>query len=253
MGNGIKVIVATHKPYSFPDGDFYAPVQVGAALKGRLHQMEHDDAGENISEKNGSYCELTALYWAWKNHFFEESGYAGLVHYRRYFKGNYLFRGKRILGEDDIRRLMERCDIIVPIKRHYYIESVYGHYKHAHYQKDIDTTGEIISAYAPEYAQAFDMVMRRRSLHLYNMFLMRSELAYRYCEWLFPLLERIEQQSDITGYDSYQKRVFGFLGERLFNVWIIKHGYKICEQGVVNLEGENLVKKGILMIKRKFL
>ena len=41
----------------------------------------HDDEGDNISQKNKTYCELTAQYWAWKN---EDADYYGFFHYRRY-------------------------------------------------------------------------------------------------------------------------------------------------------------------------
>ena len=42
-----------------------------------------DNSGQNISDKNACYCEITALYWAWKN---LDARYLGLVHYRRYFE-----------------------------------------------------------------------------------------------------------------------------------------------------------------------
>ena len=43
--------------------------------------MLMDNTGENISEKNSMYCELTAQYWAWKN---LNADYYGFFHYRRY-------------------------------------------------------------------------------------------------------------------------------------------------------------------------
>ena len=62
------ILVACHKPYDTPKQPCYVPIQVGAALSGQtLDGMIRDDTGDNISGKNRSFCELTALYWAWKN------------------------------------------------------------------------------------------------------------------------------------------------------------------------------------------
>ena len=133
------------------------------------------------------------------------------------------------------------------------IESIYSHYQHAHYVEDMDCTREIISELHPEYITSFDAIMQGRKIHIYNMFVMSSENASEYCQWLFPILFELEKRIDITQYDNYQKRVFGFIAERLFNVWLVHHQLKFCEIPVVNLEGENLLKKAINLLKRKFL
>jgi len=94
--------------------------------------------------------------------------------------------------------------------------------------------------------------MSKTELHLYNMFVMKSEDFDRYMEWLFALMPEVEEKIDISNYDNYQARVFGFLSERLFNVWLVKNQLKIKTLPVVNLEGENLFLKAINMLKRKF-
>ena len=64
---------------------------------------------ENISQLNPYYCELTGLYWAWKN---LDCDYLGLVHYRRYFtKKNQFYRenlkiDEVVLNKDDIELLL---------------------------------------------------------------------------------------------------------------------------------------------------
>ena len=79
----IRILVACHKPAYVPENPLLCPIQVGAALsREHMQGMLHDDEGIHISEKNRSYCELTAIYWAWKN---LEADYYGLFHYRRYF------------------------------------------------------------------------------------------------------------------------------------------------------------------------
>lgn len=76
----IKIIVAAHKKYHMPEDSCYLPLHVGKKGKDDLGYLG-DDTGDNISEKNPYYCELTGLYWAWKN---LKADYIGLVHYRRH-------------------------------------------------------------------------------------------------------------------------------------------------------------------------
>ena len=79
----IKIYVVCHKPSYVPENPYLYPIQVGTALsKSPLEGMLHDNEGDNISDRNKSYCELTAQYWAWKN---EDADYYGFFHYRRYF------------------------------------------------------------------------------------------------------------------------------------------------------------------------
>ena len=247
-----KILVVSHKSYCFPEDALYVPIRVGCAFEHSTEGLLCDNTGENLSAKNNTFCELTALYWAWKNRFFDDAEYAGLVHYRRYFAGSFSFDGHQILSEIEIKQFLRNCDVIVPKKRRYYIETVYDHYTHAHNGKDLDIIREIIAVSVPEYLEAFDRTMQRRSLYLYNMFVMRTAWIYAYSEWLFPILFEAEKRIDTRRYDSYQQRLFGFLAERLFNVWLLKNGLRIHEVKVVNLEGENLLKKGLLMLKRKF-
>lgn len=250
----VSILVITHKMYEFPHSAIYHPLFVGGKCGQNSVRFLMDNTGKHISEKNPSFCELTGLYWAWKNQFFCNSKYIGLVHYRRYFRGNgEKLKGKIILSEKEILDLLKEYDCIVPKKRNYFIESIYSHYQHAHHVKDLNCTREIISELNPEYITSFDAIMQGRKIHIYNMFVMSSEKASEYCKWLFPILFELEKRIDITQYDSYQKRVFGFIAERLFNVWLVHHQLKFCEIPVVNLEGENLLKKAINLLKRKFL
>lgn len=73
--------VALHEKYALPTDALYTPIQAGAAIHPPLGLMR-DDTGENISAKNGSYCELTVLYWMAHN---VDADWYGLCHYRRYF------------------------------------------------------------------------------------------------------------------------------------------------------------------------
>lgn len=146
----IKILVATHKKYEMPRYSCYLPLHVGKKGKDNLGYVG-DDTGENISEKNPYYCELTGVYWAWKN---LKADYIGLAHYRRQFKGrnkqkNSLF--DTVLSDIEIKELLKETDVILPKKRNYYIENLYDHYKHTMYIEPLDVTGEIIKEFYPEY------------------------------------------------------------------------------------------------------
>ncbi len=248
----LKLLIATHKDYDFPSASYYLPIQVGKANSQLELGILSDNTGEHISEKNGTFCELTALFWAWKN--LKDEEYIGLAHYRRYFAGSGLqLKDKTIAAEKELLSDLKDFDVIAGKKRNYYIESVYNHYKNAHFIQDIDLTKEIIKRNFPDYLTAFEQVMAGKKLHLFNMFVMSRSHFEQYCEWLFAILFKLEERIDISHYDNYQKRVFGFLAERLFNVWLVKNQLKVKERKVIVVEGEQLIEKAIGLLKRKFL
>ena len=152
----IKIIVAAHKKYPMPKDSMYLPVQVGAAGKDDIGYTR-DDSGDNISTKNPNYCELTGLYWAWKN---LKCDYVGLVHYRRNFtqKKQPVIRPGRtpercledVLTQEEADALLEKFDVIVPTRRNYFIETIYSHYANTHYQEHLDVTREIIEERYPD-------------------------------------------------------------------------------------------------------
>ena len=79
----ISIYIATNKKTNFPLDIVYKPIQVGALATDELFAQLNDMTGESIADKNQYYCELTALYWVWKNQPFDDI--IGLCHYRRFF------------------------------------------------------------------------------------------------------------------------------------------------------------------------
>lgn len=250
----IKVLVATHKKYWMPDEDIYLPIHVGREGKMDLGYVG-DNTGKNISVKNANYCELTGLYWAWKN---LKCDYIGLCHYRRYFASKKLYTSNAekkkaaILHRKDYEKLLQEYDVILPVKRNYYIETVRSQYEHAHNKGDLDEAERIVKELYPEYSVAFTKVMGRTKLHILNMFVMKKILFDEYCSWLFSILFELEKRIDISSYNEYEARVFGFISERLFNVWLEKHQLKVKERPVVFLEKQKWLIKITKFLKRKF-
>ena len=250
----IKIIIATHKKYQIPKEDIYFPLQVGAEGKDDI-SFTKDNTGDNISNKNPYFCELTGLYWAWKN---LENDYIGLVHYRRYFSmKNCTLKSedekfKRVLNKNEVEKLLENNDIILPKKRNYYIENVYDHYKHTMYIEPFDITGEIIKEKYPEYYDEFENLKKTTKLHAFNMFIMKKKYLDEYCKWLFDILFELEKRIDFSNYDDFHSRFFGRVSERLLDVWIKTKKYKYCEVKVINMQKVNWLKKGGSFLIAKF-
>ena len=248
----IKIIIALHKPYWVPVDPAYLPLHVGKEGKADIG-FRGDDSGDHISGRNGTFCELTGLYWVWKN---LQAEYIGLVHYRRYFTRrevrNVPARKAQILSKKDWEKLLAETPVVVADKRKYYIETNRSKFYHAHPREGLDTTEQIIREMYPDYADAFALVMDRTWAHMFNMLVMRRDLFDAYYRWLFSVLFELEKRLDISSYDSYNARVFGFVGERLLDVWLEKNHIPYKEQNVSFMEKQNWLKKGGLFLKRKF-
>lgn len=245
----MTVMIAAHKPYWMPDDPLYLPVQVGSAGK-REMGWQRDDEGDNISAKNQTFCELTGHYWLWKH---VDAEIYGLCHYRRYFAAGRPLRAKkeRVLRTEQAQKLMEHAEVVVPHKRHYWIETNYSQYAHAHHEADLTLTRAIIAERCPAYLPAWERVMARRSGHRFNMFLMRKPQFMAYSAWLFDILFELERRLDISAYSNQDRRVFGYVGERLMDVWLEVRRPVIRECRVVNLERQHWARKIASFLKRK--
>lgn len=251
----IKIIVAAHKKYQMPNSNIYIPVQVGAEGKEKIEGYQPDNIGDNISAKNNYYCELTGLYWAWKN---LKADYIGLSHYRRHFTcAEKIARNEKekfelALNREQVEKVLETTDIILSKKRNYYIENLYDHYKHTMNIEPLDETRKILEEQCPEYLAEFDKLHKRTSAHMFNMLIMKREYLEKYCEWMFKILFEVEKRIDPKQYDSFHARYLGRISELLLDVWVNTNKLSYKEVKVIDMQNVNWVKKGTAFLLAKF-
>lgn len=246
----IKILVAAHKQYQMPQDPMYLPIHVGAQGKESIgYQGDHTQ--NHISNRNNQFCELTALYWGWKN---LDCSYLGLAHYRRHFKGKNkgkdLFDQVLTLSEADV--LLDKHDIIVTKKRQYYIENIYDHYAHTLYVETLDEARHVIEENYPEYIEWFDKCMKHTYMHAFNMFIMKKELLDEYCEWLFDILFEVTDRLKDKEYSAFHNRYPGRVSELLLDVWLDYKGYSYIEVPFIYMEPISKVKKVYSFLCAKF-
>ena len=112
-------------------------------------------------------------------------------------------------------------------------ENVYKHYENRHKIKDLNICGEVLLQKYPKDYAAFKWSLERNFMSLGNMVITSKTLYDEYCSWLFDILFEVEKRTNIENYDDYQKRVFGFLSERLFRTWLLNRPLKVREERVL--------------------
>ncbi len=244
--SALKILVCYHKPYTMPPNDdgILLPIQVGKALTDLdLHiQGDNELNGQpcdNISHKNGSYCELTAIYWAWKNikKLYPHVKYVGLHHYRRYFAFNehkYFYHAINKLENaindyrvdaEKVINILESGRVIVQ-KKTVFSSTVAAQFCSCLNSADYRTLNKTIKEKFPDYYEDFMYVMNHHKLSLASMFVMKYEDFEKYCEWLFSVLAEVEPVI-VSRYPNVPRnRIVGHLAERLLNVYIRKNNIK---------------------------
>lgn len=251
--NGIKILIVTHKDFVAPKSDIYLPICVGTGRDLLKNKYQPDNTGDNISDKNIRYCELTALYWAWKN---LKCEIVGLSHYRRLFTVHSENKNiDTLISDTDIRDLLTKADCIVARKRMYF-QSVKNHYinciksRKSANKIQLELLRDTIAEKSPQYLKAYDQVMNGHSAHMLNMFIMPKVMMDEYCEWLFNILFELEGRIESNG--VMFDRIMGAFSEFLLDVWMIANNKKTHEIPILETE-RNFWKKLIWALKRKLV
>lgn len=249
-----SILVSTHKKTVFPDDPFYTPIQLGKDEVNFDLGIKGDNTGDNISYKHRYYSDLSSVYWAWKN---SQEDFVGCCHYRRYFvskkkknMGNPIF--SYILDKEEVENLLSKAPIIVPAKRHYYIETIESHFKHTHTASDFDVLRETISEIRPEYSVAFEKVAHSTSAHLFNCYIMKKDYFDDFCSFVFPILFCVEKKIDFSSRSEFESRTCGYLAEFLLDTWLNKNQHHFVEKKIKVLGGEKILKKVFFLIGAKF-
>lgn len=232
----VKMFTMTHKEFEKPEDDMYVPLQVGRALSQDLGYLR-DDIGENISAMNDCYSELTGVYWVWKNE--KAAEYVGICHYRRYL----INESGRIFKEAELMDILKEYDVITS-KRLQYDYTYYEGYSDAHNINDLIETGKVIKERYPDYYDNFKRLVHARESYFGNIMVCSKPLFDEYAKWLFTILQEVQTRIDISSYDNYHKRVFGFISEFLLLVWVETKGLKAYE-GMVGMSAEKQETKEI--------
>ena len=242
----VKILISCHKESDAIVNSILQPIQVGTTLaKKRIEGILHDNEGENISDQNMKYCELTAQYWAWKN---LDADYYGFFHYRRYLSFNKLEKSYNSYGniirkyiteditselaldEQSILKAIDGVDIVLPEKKDLRKMPIrMGRNMREQYEsdgqlrfEDLDVMIHVLHEKYPEYDTIVDKYFRGNKSYLNSMYIMRKELFFKYCEWLFDILEECDKRLDTTEFSIERYRTLGHFAERLLNIFLIR-------------------------------
>lgn len=239
----IRIYVITHKSIEIPKIPGYVSLLAGASLR-RVEGSfdEKDNVGIHISERNRSFCELTGLYWIWKN---SDADVVGVSHYRRFFSRRELLADEKyFLREKDIAGILMKHRLIVPKKFHYG-SSVLQAINYAPNIIDMKELYQAILVCAPDYESDYRWYLRQNQTYFFNMCIMKKDDFDAYCSWLFPILFYFEKLHSIDRESNrYRKRLFGFVAERLLPVWIHHnvHISEIAEMPLINTDESLIIR-----------
>ena len=240
----IRIFVTTHKNVNTFDSAIMQPVQVGPKNE-RFPWAFHDDEGENIADLNPRYCELTTQYWAWKN---IDVDYYGFCHYRRYFDFSDTPHKENPYGEvmddyidiatakkygmndENIAKVVKQYDVITTpfgnleeiIDKHGAPRALWEAAPLLH-DDDLKRCYQILCSMYPDYKQDAQAFFNGNKACFCNMFIMKKEIFFDYCAWMFPILEAFDKNTDYSAYSKEALRTPGHLSERLLNIYLLHH------------------------------
>lgn len=216
-----SIFVITHKDINDDFPPVYKLLLVGAKtyLGSNIYSYRDDMTLDNISDMNKYYCELSGVYYVWKNGV-NDVDKIGFTHYRRFFVLDKLYMRKtRLLPETEITKILQQYKIILP-KKLYLKKTIEESANIAPNKDDLVEIRKAIQNVCEEYLTDYDWYLSQKGTYLLNMFITNGKIFNDYCEWLFPILGYLEKQYNLLTMQGCKERFLGFFGERLLNVWV---------------------------------
>ncbi len=242
-----KILIATHKATEKYGDKCYQFIHVGAAMhpEVKIEGAELDNKGEDsISEKNDKYCELTGLYYIWKN--IHDVDITGLVHYRRFFvRKNKITKDPNsiILSKNEIQSIMSEYDVILgePTDKKYAVGGFFTNPldvpEFAIYRNILPSLRHLYPEYVDDYYQEFF----EPQMSFCNMMICKKDIFDQYCQFLFGILFDSEKRWMDAGI-GVAPREMGYISEYLLNCWMRHNKHlKICYKPIALFEDTNKI------------
>lgn len=221
----VTIINTTFSDKPYYTGKNILPLQAGS----RRERILCDSTGTNISDKNDIYGDFTALYWAWKN--LEDVDIIGLSQYRKYLSeypkmpcSIYNISCNCFLHcnykPSLFIKLLNDCDIVVPKKIEIPISIKEQYLKFHPFPENLDVVTSTLEKLYPEAVFHWNNYTNSYTLRNGYLFITKWETFCKICDWLYTILHEIENKLDLTQFTGYQRRVLGFIYERLVPVYI---------------------------------
>ncbi|WP_051671495.1 DUF4422 domain-containing protein [Oribacterium sp. P6A1] len=185
-------------------------IQAGAAIAEKSIADIRDDAGINISEKNRMYCEMSAVYWIWKN---TDHDWIGIEHYRRHF----LVKPEML--RDDI-------DVFLPLPYMCYPHEM-KHVLRFTTEKVMYALLETLKVLYPDKYEEYRKILYGQYQYCYNIICARRYVFDNYCRWLFGITEYMEKNFAEEVTDLMTTRTLGYVSEVLTSVYYMSHQHDL--------------------------
>ena len=269
----IKILVATHIECVIPKSDILLPIHVGSSNSNLNLNIQRDDEGFNISSKNNQYCELTAIYWAYKN--LKHQDFIGLAHYRRFptfqkisikyfminsakyyfykYFYNSLIPGKNYVKwnsiiskiDNDLLKNLEESllknskkysmFVLKPVKFSNLNTRIYFNLTVPDFL--IELTINVVNNKFPNIHPFLVETLSNNRLYPCNMFVFKNFIYEEYSLFIFTILGQVEENLEEKNIKAYP-RTMGYIAEILTSSFIsykILNGEKVSFLNLLNV------------------
>jgi len=184
-------------------------IQAGAALTVKRDSSLTDDTGENISCKNKQYCEMSAVYWVWKN---TSHAWKGIEHYRRHL----LVRPEQ---------LQDGIDAVLPLPYLCYPNTA-AQFRRFVSEPVLQALLRALWELYPDRFEEYRSILYGQYQYTYNLVCARTEVFDAYCSWFFRTAEYMERMEDKIP-ELGNTRALSYVAEVLTNLYFMSSSWNI--------------------------